>query len=380
MYKKPTLQLPKSAMKAEDSSAVDGVLEELSVLAKKNPLPQKALESLNEALKPPPFSEISSAALKTLTAETPVTVRIGDTAPQDMTIYLPPPTKADLKAAESAHSLSESKRHKLLRKAMENKNSWLVAYMCAVRREKDSDLAWFDPNYCFYHEFASSRTLIAIACRDSTVPVAALLLQTDGIEINNNRGDYGDALWAGIHNEDQEQSYGILKMLCCYSGLTISNDDIKYAKTKTMRDLLSETRDSRPQAVEEKTAKALPESEKPGADGAVWTRLDSSSICKVTTDGAGFRLRRVFNFQSGTISESNEYLDAEGKVTSATAPAVTRFGAQGSRREIIEAQERLKALNSRQGNTPPKEASADKLSEKPEQRRIYAPISPRIFF
>jgi len=331
----------------------DTHLAELSALIKKKTAARKAFDAMDAALKPPLFSEISSESLKQMTQETKITVMIGDTNPQEMTIYLSAPTKADLKSAESAHDMSQTKRHKLLRKAMEAKNSWLVAYMCTVRREKDSDLTWFNPNNCFYHEWSSDRTFIAIACRDSSVPVVALMLQTDGIDINSNNGDYGDALWAAVNNEDQEQSFGIIKMLCLYDNLKISNDDIKYAKTKTMRDLLTQTRDSRPPAAEEieAAAKALPESEKTDAtttvseDGAVWKKMDNASICKLTADDSGFRLRKIFNFKSATVSESHEYLDSDGSVKTATPPTITRFGGQGSRREIEEAQTRLKQLN-----------------------------------
>lgn len=67
-----------------------------------------------------------------------------------------------------------------------------------------------------------------------------------------------------IHNEDPEQSHGIIKMLCRYAHLRISDSDIQYAKTQTLRDLLK-TEQAKRAVVANNTdaaAKALPESEK----------------------------------------------------------------------------------------------------------------------
>ncbi|TNE31408.1 MAG: hypothetical protein EP349_04020 [Alphaproteobacteria bacterium] len=352
--------------------------------------------------KPPLFSQFSSADLKELKDETRVTVLIGSPEKDEMTIYLSPPTKADIKTADATHKMSQNKRHKTLRKAMENKNSWMVAYIMTVWREQDSNLDWVNPNYCFYHEWSSSRTFATVACRDSTVPVAALFLQTDAVNLHNDNGDCGDALWGAIHNEDPEQSNGIIKMLCRYAHLRISASDIQYAKTQTLRDLLT-TEQAKRTAVTKNTeteaeaaAKALPESEKPDAadaaaeDGTVWKKLDNSSICKLTTDDSGFRLRKIFNFKSGTVSESHEYLNADGAVTTATPPTILRFGAVGSRREIEEAQKRLKAFNT-QENTPSAAAepaktesqeekqAPQKKAENRENVTVYPAVNPRAF-
>ncbi len=393
MNKKPMLQLPPSE-KPEDSLSTGAVdifqyKKDLSGLIKKNAPSRKAIDAMNAALKPPLFSDISSAALKDLTDETPVTVLIGSPDKAEMTIYLPAPTKADIKTADAVHKMSQSKRHKTLRKAMETKNSWMVAYMMTVWREQDSNLDWVNPNYCFYHEWSSSRTFATVACRDSTVPVAALFLQTGAVNLHNDNGDCGDALWGAIHNEDPEQSHGIIKMLCRYAHLRISDSDIQYAKTQTLRDLLK-TEQAKRAVVANNTdadAKALPESEKAAdadaapADGSLWKKLDNSSICKLTADDSGFRLRKIFNFKSGTVSESHEYLNADGAVTHATAPTVLRFGAVGSRREIEEAQKCLKALNEVKQQDTASDATQDTPPKaKKPPNRIYSPVSARSYF
>jgi len=307
---------------------------------------------------PLPFSDMSSLLLTQIKEPLYVALKIGD-AKKDFVIEIPPPEKSQLKTAQQAHKTTTNKRHKILLKAIEKTgDAWLTAYMCVVYREKDADLNWLDPNHYFSYELSADRTFMSSACKNSKPEITGILLQTDGVRINNQRLD---PLWAAIHNKDQQHSFAILKMLCSYRDTIIGDSVIRYAQTKTIRDMLKQAQKDRlqqKQELQEKQQKALPSSAtdaevREEEDGTVWTKLDTGSICKITQDGTGFRLRKIFNFESATMSESHEHLDADGNLKTATAPAVTPFRQLGNKAEIEKAQQKLRAMNAG-NNTQPK--------------------------
>ncbi|TVQ83317.1 MAG: hypothetical protein EA357_06595 [Micavibrio sp.] len=307
-----------------------------------------------------PFAGLTSEALKNMTAPTDVLLPVGDEK-ENITVTIPAPDKADLKAARYAHKTTQDKREKLLLKAIEKNKIWQTAYMIAVRREKDSDMTWFDPNCSFEESFFHySGYLLDIGCEHSTKSAVALLLQNDGLNICREHpyDSFSLALYKATQNKDLEESRKIMEMLCLYKNIRINDTVIDNAKTKTMRDLLTQTR-NRQKAMWKSVTAPVAEPETPventknaesevTEDGAVWKKLDAHSICKLTEDGDGFRLRRIFSFKSGTMSEIHEYLDEKGRVRNMSSQNIVAFNRLGSRKEVEEAQEVLRGMNAAQ--------------------------------
>jgi len=301
-----------------------------------------------------PFAGLTSEALKKMTAPTDVLLPVGDEK-ENMTVTIPAPDKADLKAARYAHKTTQDKREKLLLKAIEKNKIWQIAYMIAVRREKDHDLAWFNANRYFRGGlFSYEGRLISIACGSGSAASVILMSQNDGIDICRNYCGDSITLQNAINHRDTKEGQKIIEILCRYK-IDISSSMIREAKTKTLRDLLTRAR-NRQTAIPKSVTAPVAEPETPVENtknvesevtegGAVWKKLDAHSICKLTEDGDGFRLRRIFSFKSGTMSEIHEYLDEKGRVRNMSSQNIVAFNRLGSRKEVEEAQEVLRGMN-----------------------------------
>ncbi len=324
-------------------------------------------------LKSPLFTDVSSEALLKQEKPSSVALRVGLDQGREVTIVIPPPTAKDIRVANSLADKTTSARQKFLRKTIEDKNTWMVAYMCAVYLEDKKDIGWFSPRdeYCF--EFATDRTVLQCAEWDGNAEIVGLLLQTD------HTLPEGGNIWALTRNKDKEEAKKIFDMIRDYN-MSIRDHNIKDINDKELRLLLSDKRrdmraeeeKKRRAAQTEQKQKKLAEAAKAAENvieddnGVVWKRLDDSSISKVTEDGEGFRLRKVFNFKSGTVSETNEYLDKEGNVTTATSPTVTSFRSLSSRGEVKQAQEKLQSILDKKQEQERAVAEEQKEAESPE--------------
>jgi len=338
----------------------------------------------NTEIKSPLFSNVSSEALLKQEKPSSVALLVGPNKEREVKIIIPPPTAKDIKVAQSLAGKTTSARQKFLRKTIEDKNTWMIAYMCAVFFEDKKDIGWFSPReeYCF--EFGTDRRVIQCAEWEGNAEIVGLLLQTDHTLLE------GDNVWPLTRHKDKEEAKKIFDMIRDYK-MDIRDHNIKDVNDKELRLLLSDKRRemhlqkeaAQREAQAEKKQKKLAEAEKAAQNvieddnGVVWKRLDDSSISKLTEDGEGFRLRKVFNFKSGTVSETNEYLDKEGNVTTATSPSVTSFRSLSSRGEVKQAQEKLQSILDKQ-KAQDQEQEQDQNEEK--LKSMKAKLRPRDFF
>lgn len=344
-------------------------------------------------LKPPLFKDVSSDALLQQQKPSKVAVLVVHDREHEFIVEIPAPTKSDISTAQSLAKKDTSDRNKIMRKMLEKQNTWMVAYMCAVYREDGHDIGWFNPNKEYDYEFKSSRTMLSLAAREGDAAGVGILLQCEGLNVlrNGGYGEYRNGLTGAVYNKDKSEGYKMLEMLLVYN-FEISDKHILNANDKDMRRLLTDTRRAR-QAEEKKIekrkrkalaeTKAKEEQEQAKAeaqaqkttlseeDGIVWAKLDNSSISKITQDSTGFRLRKVFNFQSSTVSECNEYLDADGALQTATPPVVTAFRQLGGMGEVKQAQEKLKSLLAARTEMPEGDASPEIKTDVPKRKRVH---------
>lgn len=306
-------------------------------------------------LKSPLFTDVSSYALLKQEKPSSVALLVGPNKEREVIIVIPAPTAKDIKIAKSLANKTTTARQKFIRKAIEDKNTWMVAYMCAVFREDNNDIGWFDPAHRYSFEWSSSRTVLQTAMIYANMEIAGLLLQTGNLLTHYN------SVWPLVDSKNKEEAKNIFNLIRDYQ-LDIDDHNIRDVNDKEFRQMFADKRrEMREQKAEaervvqaEKKQKKLAEAAKAAENvieddnGVVWKRLDDSSISKVTEDGEGFRLRKVFNFKSGTVSETNEYLDKEGNVTTATSPTVTSFRSLSSRGEVKQAQEKLQSILDKQ--------------------------------
>jgi len=307
------------------------------------------------------FTELSSDMLLEQKEPLAVAFTIGDDK-KTWVFDIPAPTSSELKLANSMKDMTTKKRQKLLYNVTVKKKTWLAAYMHSLWHERDSDLSWFNPNYYYSFVFAGEDSaLSALTVHKSNSAITAMILQCPGSHHASYRDHdpYFNPLRAAITHEDEQHGARVVEMLCCFHNLTISDTLIVKARTQEMHDFLKLTQ-ARNNSKKTKDAddaeiktdkppqkrKALAEAVH-AATGTVWEKIDDATICKLSlSESATYRLRRIFNFKSGILSEVHEYLNESGQVQAATAQGITPFNKLGSRREIVEAQTQLKLMPS----------------------------------
>ncbi|TVQ83316.1 MAG: hypothetical protein EA357_06590 [Micavibrio sp.] len=313
------------------------------------------------------FSVLSSEELLAQDSVRPVRFTLGDDK-KSWVFDIPAPTASDLKTAAAAHKMTPHKRQKLIRKITRQQKTWLAAYMHTVRRERDNDNTWFDPSFQYFFEFAQSSWLPALSLREGNTAIAAISLHCPDTSLNNfnlfsnNRPLYNPLL-AAVTHPDEKHSKTVVEMMCCFHRLHIEDFHMSNARTKDMRDFLqltqirntelqgqnntAETNTDTKHKPQKKALAASQESETaPATDGAVWEKIDEATIAKTALSAGGeHRLRRIFNFKSGTFSEVHEYLGADGRIQAATAQNLLAFNRLGSRKEVEEAQAQLRRMN-----------------------------------
>ncbi len=294
------------------------------------------------------FSHVSSDELYAMTIPKVVELTIGTIEKVEKDIAIPIPTAKDREWALSLNSMTTKKRQDTIYEAVEKKNTWRIAYMVAVFREKDGSLDYFNPNYGYDLFFDAPRSLLSFACHDNPSQNVALLLQCDNIDVNNSYGtdQYLRPLNATLLNKNATAAHNILTMLCKFD-LENIYAYIDKAPNKTMRNLMKSALDRRAQKSKENHLELpSPDNEKViTEDNNIWRKMNSKSICKLTTDGGGFRLRKTFNFESSTVQECNEYLDKDGRIITAATPVIIPMHQLISKAEIKQAQTNLKKMN-----------------------------------
>ena len=326
------------------------------------------------------FDDITSKML--LEMKEPIEIMLAVGADFDKVITLNfellAPSKSDLKWAEKLHKKTQRKRHAEVKKVIDNNELWRMAYIVKLYQEKDYNKYWIEPNNVFA-SIKENVSMLAHTVAEGKKEMVGLFLQTKDVDINQHFWvDSYDGRYALDflldRSKDIEEVPDILNMLVA-SGLEVSNRHISKAKTNTVKEILKVAYDEqiakdKEEQLEDKTTSDIVKKdeveynkdENESKNVGHWTKLDDNTICKIVSDGKGFRLRKIFNFNSSNITEIGEYLNAEGAVITATQPTVRAMSTEPSKAEIKEAQAKLRLKNNTTNNvkSDTEEATGDK--------------------